>query len=275
MQKTKRNHQIDQEIISLYNSGLTTYEVGEKVKCSQTCVLNCLKENNICRRSTSSYNTKYITNLYFFNKIDNEAKAYFLGLLYADGNNYVREKHSYEVSIKLKAEDKYILEKLRDYLCPEISLKEVVDKRTGNLHYLLKINSKELSEQLFKLGCVPNKSLILKFPMIEEDLISHFVRGYFDGDGSLYSRKPNKSGHINYNWQITSTRSFCEYLKNYLLNKYKINGTMKLACRKSNLITTTLSVGGNKQVEKLLTWIYGGASLYLDRKYKKPLLRGF
>ncbi len=268
MQKTKRNQQIDQEIVSLYNSGLTTYQVAEKIKCSQTCVLNCLKENNICRRPTSSYNTKYITNLNFFNKIDNEEKAYFLGLLYADGNNYVRGRHSYEVSIKLKAEDKYILEKLRDYLCPRMKLKKVIDKRTNNLHYLLKINNKELSDQLTKLGCVPSKSLLLTFPVIEERLINHFIRGYFDGDGSLYGKKPKKNGHIDYSWQITSTNNFCKDVNKYLCNKLQVHGTMKLSCKKSNQITTTLSVGGNKQVKKVLDWMYGGANLFLNRKYK-------
>lgn len=267
MQKTKRNRQIDQQIINLYNSGLSTYEVAEKIKCSQTCVLNCLKQNNITRRSTSSYNTKYITNYNFFDKIDNEQNAYFLGLLYADGNVYVKNNHSYEVSIQLQESDKLILEKLRDYLCKNLLLKQIINKKNGKLHYLLKINSKELCINLINLGCIPDKSLKLKFPEIKKQYIVHFIRGYFDGDGSLYSKKPSKTGHVNYGWQITSTFNFCNYVKNYLL-KMGIHSSMRLAC-KTNTITYTLSVGGNKQVKKLLDWIYLGANIYLDRKHDK------
>lgn len=268
MQKTKRNHQIDQQIINLYNSGLSTYDVAEKIKCSQTCVLNCLKQHNITRRSTSSYNIKYITNLNFFDKIDNEAKAYFLGLLYADGNNYIRGKHSYEISIKLKEEDSYILEKLKNYLSPMTELKLVKDKITNNNHILFKINSKIISNQLTDLGCVPNKSLVLKFPEIKEDLIFHFIRGYFDGDGCIYERI-NKSGYVNYIWQITSTNIFCQKLRDYLLNKVEVNSSIKLACPKTNKVTSTLAVGGNKQVKKVLSFLYQDCNYYLFRKYTK------
>jgi len=268
MQKTKRNHQIDQQIINLYNSGLNTYEVAERIKCSQTCVLNCLKQHNITRRSTSSYNTKYITNLNFFDKIDTEAKSYFLGLLYADGNNYVREKHSYEISIKLQQEDSYILEKLRDYLSPMTKLKLVKDKVTNNNHILFKINSKIVSNQLIDLGCVPNKSLVLKFPEIKENLILHFIRGYFDGDGCIYERV-NNNGYVNYIWQVTSTNIFCHKLRDYLLKKIGVNGSIKLACPRTNKVTSTLVVGGNKQVKKVLSFIYQDCNYYLFRKYIK------
>lgn len=40
---------------------------------------------------------------------------------------------------------------------------------------------------LSKHGCVPNKSLILKFPTtLPNELVNDFIRGYFDGDGSVY-----------------------------------------------------------------------------------------
>lgn len=269
MQKIKRTAIINQEIINLYNSGLHTYQVAERLNCSQTCILNCLKEYNIERRKTSSYNTKYITNINFFNIIDSQEKAYFLGLLYADGNVYIRGKHSYELSIKLKEEDKHILEKLKDYLSPNLSLKEVKDKRTGNLHYLLKINNKIICEQLQNLGCIPNKSLLLQFPNLNKEYISHFVRGYFDGDGSIYSRK-TRTGHIDYTWQITSTSMFCERVREYLKD-LGINSSSKLACAGSNLVTTTLSVGGNIQVKKVLDWMYQDSFVYLNRKYEKYL----
>jgi len=48
---------------------------------------------------------------------------------------------------------------------------------------------------LIKLGCVPNKSLILKFPSLDifsnKSLIYPFIRGYFDGDGSIFESKNN------------------------------------------------------------------------------------
>jgi hypothetical protein len=267
MQKTIRSAELDAEIIYLYAKGLTTVEVGKHVGCSATYVINCLKRHDIARRSTSVYNTKYITNVKFFDKIDNEAKAYFLGLLYADGNNYVKKGHSYQISITLQEVDGYILEKLRDYLSPMTKLKLIKDKLTNNNHILFKINSKTVSDQLINLGCIPNKSLVLQFPEIREDLLHHFIRGYFDGDGSLYL-KTKSNGHIDYMWQVTSTNKFCIKLREYLA-KRQIHATIKLACANSNLVTSTLSVGGNRQVLRLLQFLYQNADIFLKRKYDK------
>jgi len=270
MKRTKLTPELTQKIIYEYLSGLDTYQTAKKCTCSQTLVMNVLKRNNIPRRTTQDYTRKYITNNKFFENINNENNAYFLGLLYADGNNYVRIPHSYEISIKLQECDKSILEKLRDLLCPNMELKLKIDKNTSNKHYLFKINSKKISEQLSSLGCVPNKSLILTFPkFLDDNLLNHFIRGYFDGDGSLYCKPQKKSGQIDYNLQLTSSDKFCLSAKNKIENILNIHFSTKLAHTKTNQITTTLSVGGNNQVEKILDWIYKDATIYLPRKYDK------
>lgn len=270
MTKIKPTAELIQKIILTYLSGLDTYQTANEHQCSQTFVMNVLKKSKIPKRSTQSYTRKYITNENFFNSITDEKRAYFLGLMYADGNNYVRAPHSYEVSIKLQAQDKPILEKFRDIIVPDLELKTVIDKQTLNKHYLFKINSKKMSEQLSALGCVPNKSLILQFPnFIKDDLLNHFIRGYFDGDGTIYHKKPKITGQINYIIGITSSKMFCESIKNILEPQLSVHFSIKLSRPKTNQITTTLSVGGNQQVKKILDWLYKDATIYLPRKYEK------
>ena len=127
-----------------------------------------------------------------------------------------------------------------------------------------------LSSQLTNLGCMPCKSLILTWPeYLDNKLQSHFLRGYFDGDGSLYSKKPNKTNYVNYGWQITSTDKFCLKVKEIIESKLLIHCSKSLSCPKTNQITTTLSIGGNKQVLKILNWLYKDATIYLPRKYNK------
>lgn len=260
---------IESEIISLYLSGKTTYDVADICQRSQTFIMNILKKNNINRRSTQSYTTIYIPNENFFDIIDTEENAYFLGLMYADGNNYIKH-NNYEVSIKLQAQDKIILEKFRDLISPNSIIKIATDKSTLNLHYKLKINSKKISNQLFNLGCMPNKSLVLQFPdFINDKLLNHFIRGYSDGDGCIYNKISTKTGYINYCWQLTSTIMFNTYIKNLLEQKLQIHFSQSLSCPKTNNITTTLSVGGNIQVMKALDWLYKDATIYLPRKYDK------
>jgi hypothetical protein len=271
MHKIKPSTELNSTIISLYTSGLDTYQVAEKCGCSQTFIMNALKRSGIQRRTTQSYTRKYIPNENFFNVIDTQEKAYVLGLLYADGNNYVKGVHSYEVSCKLLLSDKAILERMRDLLSPQSPIKKVFDKNTNDFYWLLKIHSKKLTQQLTKLGCVPAKSLILIWPkwLVDPELQRHFIRGYFDGDGSLYAKKPTNTGHIDWGWQITSTRQFCLAVKKILETKLNIHCSIVLSKPKTNQITTVLSVGGNLQVKKVLDWLYQDANIYLPRKYDK------
>lgn len=273
VQKTISSPEINAKIISLYLSKKDTYQVATECKCSQTFVMNTLKRYNIPRRSTQSYTTKYMANEKFFDNIDSEEKAYVLGFYYADGNNYIND-NNYQVSIGLQEGDKIILEKFRDLLSPQSELK-FTNYNSYNANrknqYSLKINSKVLSQQLTKLGCVPNKSLILTWPqwLVDDKLRQHFIRGYFDGDGSLYAKKPSKTGHIDWGLTIVSTENFTDFIRKYLKDILKIHCTKKKYNKGPNQITTTLSIGGNLQMEKVLDWMYQDATIYLPRKYEK------
>lgn len=273
MRKTKSSPELDSTIVSLYTSGLNTYQVAKKCGCSQTFVINTLKRCGVQRRTTHSYTSKYIPNENFFDVIDTEEKSYVLGFLYADGNNYVRGTHSYEVSCKLQLDDRLILEKMRDLLSPQTPIKKVFGKSVSDYAWLLRINSKKITQQLAELGCIPAKSLILQFPswLTNPKLQQDFIRGYFDGDGSLYNKEPSETGHIDWGWQITSTSQFCLVVKNIIEKSLDVHCSISLSCPKTNKITTTLSVGGNKQVKKVLDWLYQDATIYLPRKYEKYL----
>ena len=120
----------------------------------------------------------------FFESIDTEEKAYWLGFLYADGYNYEAKG---EVKVALAGKDKDFLLKLRDTIYPNkdkpLYYKENSDLSTG---YELNMSSARMSRHLAKQGCMQAKTFKIKFPyFIDESLYRHFIRGYFDGDGSL------------------------------------------------------------------------------------------
>ena len=125
---------------------------------------------------------KNLKNEGYFDVIDTEFKAYFLGFFMADGNNC-----NGVLKIKLHVRDKKIL---------EIFSLNILGKNTV-LYYedtaILKFGSLKMSKRFTELGIVPRKSYhktdIPK--QIPDNLIRHFVRGYFDGDGCI-SYKKNK-----------------------------------------------------------------------------------
>lgn len=126
------------------------------------------------------------------------------------------------------------------------------------------LTSQKTVDDLIKLGCKKQKSLILTFPTQQEvpdDLLRHFIRGYFDGDGSISSSQ--KGTYTDYHLNIVGT-------ENFILNLFLKMGT-KGSCfpdkRKTN--SWYLGIGGNQQLKEIYHFLYDGATVFLERKYNK------
>jgi DNA-binding CsgD family transcriptional regulator len=264
------NESQTQEIIKLYQSGKTQQELSTIYGCAQGSIFNLLTRNKIKARIGKKITYTDI-NSSFFKEINCEENAYFLGLLYADGSVQIKN-NAYTTTLKLKSDDQIIIEKFRNIMSPSSPVKITTNKGSPTTYSYFRINQKEISDQLEDLGCVPNKSLILEFPTkVPANLIKHFLRGYSDGDGTIYKNKFKNKKTINTIWKIISTKQFCQHTAQILKEKLGVNCSQPLSSPKTNQITTTLWVGGNNQVEKVLDWLYGDATIYLPRKYEKYL----
>jgi len=113
--------------------------------------------------------------------------AYILGFFAADGTMTINPRGS--KYIEFVSNDYEILEKVCGLLgaSQKISTKTRLYE-TSALTYRVQIGSKYLFDKFTELGFLPNKSKVLKFPELPKDLIRHFVRGYFDGDGCVSYR---------------------------------------------------------------------------------------
>lgn len=258
-----------EQIISMYQNGLSVTKIGEKLKYHHKLVSKILEENNIKRINNNK--RIYKLNEHYFDRIDTPNKAYILGFFYADGCNFINKS---TISMSLEETDKEILEKIRLELGSEKELEFIEqskrkDKNT-DYHYKdmwrLLLFSSYMCQSLNDLGMIPNKSLKLEFPeWLDKKLYSHFIRGYFDGDGSLCCHY-TKEGKFQPLLTITSTNSFCKKCLEILRENVGIGGGIYDASSK-NGITKVLSVSGNKQLKKLLEWLYEDAELYMKRKH--------
>jgi len=127
--------------------------------------------------------TKYQNNLEF---IDTQEKAYILGLFYSDGCTSYSNKNNIHSRISLHYKDDYLLIKLKE-IFPFFKFYSA-PKKGKKLNSILYSGSRKLNKDLIFNGCLPSKSInnknILEFPKnIQTDLIKHFIRGVFDGDG--------------------------------------------------------------------------------------------
>lgn len=231
------------------NTDLTLREVSKKFKIDRGWFSKYLKSKGI------STKRKLKVDITIFEKIDNEEKAYWLGFLYADGCVYYKKRtKSYRLEVGLAEKDYSHLLKLKKFLKSEYKIRY----RSETKSYSLEICSKKICDDLIKLGCVPRKSLILTFPtFLDRELIKHFIRGYFDGDGCISTIKTSPG------ISILGTNEFLTYITNIY---QKDKPLFKDKRHKNNTFSIRFKVNNGLF---FLYDIYNNANVYLDRKYKK------
>lgn len=252
----KKNIKLE-EIVNLYNTYKNIGIVAEKLNCCNTNISKRLKKAGISvvrdySKTRESNKEKIKVDEYYFKSIDTEDKAYFLGLMYADGS--VSKNVFY---LKLKDED--IIQKFKKCLNTEADIKTV------NNHYILTISRQKMCEDLISHGCFINKTKSIRFPNLREDLIRHFIRGFYDGDGSLILSKEKWHNSLNF---TSGSIVFLEQLQEKLKSIAITNGGISKE-KKCNV--WHLRYGG-KQVHIILDWLYNNSNFYLKRKYNKYLL---
>jgi len=127
----------------------------------------------------------------YFETIDSEDKAYFLGFIFADGciTNDVK-KYRYQLTIKLHSKDFSILERF----IKSIDGKMDVWKNKKREMCEVFLSGKKIINDLETLGVVQNKTFLVKYPQIDEKFERHFLRGYFDGDGCIRINTDKRDG---------------------------------------------------------------------------------
>lgn len=205
----------------------------------------------------------YYVNESFFSVIDNEEKAYWLGFLAADG--HIREDKVY---LGLSNKDREHLVKF----CRAIGSNFPIDTYYKNMNNKLfekartVIQSNKLVRDLVKSGLKSDKTFSLTFPNnLEDSLIRHWIRGYFDGNGSISIREK----YHNFMWGFTSTENVCIGARNWL----RINTGLELPNnvyhkKKHDNRIFKLQVHGNKQIANIVRLIYTNSTVFLDRKYQ-------
>ena len=282
-QTWKLNREQKMEMVKNYqdNEKITCQDLATKFGISKVGAIGILRRNGIkIRNNQSDLQRRHSLDESFFEKIDTENKAYFLGWLYADGCNYTP---SNKIIIGLQESDKDILINFKNSLNssrPIFYVKTKIEKGWNRKNqWRFQINSKRMSQDLVQLGCVQKKSLILTFPskeQVPDHLIRHFIRGFWEGDGSIfYSKIKRKNGKERFNYGIgfTSTKNFCISLQGRLLEEIgifsKISKTSENYVEGGNQITTNLQYQRLESVLKFMDWIYKDACYKLERKWQK------
>lgn len=230
---------INKAVFIRNNEIISNKDIAKRLNVSRAMLQLAFKKLGLKGRNGSFYNKAAINNNYF-NKINSVDRAYFLGFLYADGN---LRKNRPTIQFGLWDKDKYILEIFKEYL--ETNYKLYKDKNS----FRLIITDDTMYNDLIKLGCMPKKSKILKFPtydQVPKKYMSHFIRGYFDGDGSVSIKKGRSKSHVSFCGQedflnaiIDEMNTIISIKKNKFYPRYKdqidSSGSLYIHSQKDNV----------------------------------------
>ena len=241
------------------------------------------KELNITESSVSGVFHRYglkgkirraytLDNENYFETIDTQDKAYFLGFIGADGCLY-KPKSEYNkqriLRICIQERDVKVLQLLKDYLKTD---KPISTETSNNRKYVvLEISSNKIFDDIEKLGLSTNKTYKNTIANIPNEFMPALIRGYFDGDGSIGNNKLICDSNIS----IVGYESNLLKIQNYLLSKniystVNISKSKKYAVADDGSKFATLLISNNTSKYSFIKLIYENSNnVYLDRKYER------
>ncbi len=195
--------------------------------------------------------------------------AYVLGFFAADGSMSYGKRGAYYIEFEIT--DKKLLTAIRGLLGSNHKITERKRIRNRVPSYRLQIGSKAMLNDLSRLGMIPRKSKTIRLPTIPAKYLTHFIRGYFDGDGSVAfgyfkSRDRKNLKRTLLTRFISGSRSFLVELQGALTKAIGIRGSIS---SHSGAYTLSYSAIGSRELCRFMYHRKRGEKLiYLQRKRK-------
>ena len=248
-----------------YLKGVSIKSLSRKYSRSGNFIYATLRFYNIEIRK--DLYRKYDFDQNIFSIIDSQEKAYWLGFLYADG--YIDEERG-KIELSLKYDDKEHLAAFSRFIdsTPAIPITVRYSMCNGKKIKACRIiiSSKKMTEDLSALGCIQAKSLQLnEIPELEDDLIRHFIRGYFDGDGFVTSKKNTENGDLRtICFGFVGNYPFLKDIEETLIE----NGVFETSRKwRQEGNAWSFKRGGNRIGKRFYDYIYKDSSIHLARKF--------
>jgi hypothetical protein len=248
------------EVCRRYLAGESSIELSRAYNVSKPWVLRCLKQGGITRRSLSLSHRLYECNHQFFANISSETQAYWLGFLAADGSI------SHEaVTLALAAKDQDHILRFREALGSTHPLGgyQVTGGFSGRcggttVAVRLAINSPEMLVDLSRYGVVRRKTFTVHWPNLATDLLRHYLRGLFDGDGCFITHRKAIQ------FALLGNTSLMQGCQQFLMRSCQVAQTRLFPHTSDGIVH--LRYCGRVQVRRIYDLLYEEATIYLPRK---------
>lgn len=229
------------------NSGKPLRILAKEMNCSPTTIQRTCKRLRVSLPKHVHHRTRSKTfNTRFFENIDSEEKAYILGFISADGGR----DRNWGVKIAIHEKDMELLENIASVM--NCSYKPTIVE--NGTRAKLGLYDIDMVSDLTKYGITENKTFTIPFAQnIPEHLVIHYVRGVFDGDGSLTCGRREAAF-------VTGSKDFRDGFVSWFKSVYGYEPWNKL-------YKNTYRFHFYKRDAKFITDMYRNSKIHLKRKY--------
>ena len=249
----------DEMVIELYKSEMPHKEISKITGLSDRAIRNVMYKHGVemNREQSSGQPRKHKVNEDFF-KVWTHEMAWVLGLFLTDG--CINKDNQ---TITLTQKNTSILKLVAKMMDVSYVLAPIAKSRKTPT---LVINSKEMKEDLYKLGITANKSLSVRFPDVPKEFMPSFVRGIIDGDGWV-----QRTGYV---MNVTSaSKEFADGLLS-VFQSWELRSEITTEMSKAENIIYRIWVKGKYDIPKLAKIIYNDTSdCYISEKRKRMFQR--
>lgn len=205
-----------QDIVNSYSTH-ESKELAARYGCTYEYICRIWREHGLPKKSHRWYslNEKY------FESIDAPDKAYFLGLIAADGAVVKTVRGPMVLRLKLSIEDEYILRKFLDCIGSDAPINYVnhltAQNKVPRMAAYLSITSQKICADLALYNVIPRKTWSYIPVPLNAEMMPHFVRGYFDGDGTIYKLRKSFKGRLtDYRVAVVGNEQAMVFVQRYL-----------------------------------------------------------
>ena len=242
-----------ENLVQRYQAGETIQALADVTGISFATMRDNLHAWGADIRRTGPERT-YTLNETFFDVIDTEEKAYWLGFLLTDGSVSYSKVGQFRLRLELQQRDSGHIAKLLKALGSDFEIKP-----GAHSSVYAEFDSAHLCRALSTLECFPNKTCRHGTPILPEHLYRHFYRGATDGDGSIL----HIPQILAWRWEVTGSPRFIHDLQTWIVCNAGVSVTKLFDHGRAQTVRYT----GGTQIERICRLLYEGATVYLDRKY--------
>ena len=224
---------------------------------------------------TSIYEINRIHNVDhdYFEKIDTQEKAYWLGFLWADGSiskTASRCSGKNRMTLTQKATNAEHLKLFAHAVKAPANIRYYASSYEGQPSARLSINSRKFCMHMEQLG-FDIKSRRIHVPNMPKSLYRHFIRGYFDGDGclSVYVQTSQKTPVNRQEFSLTGDETLMLEIQQILNEQTTVSKRVHVKHYKRTNKAVSLRYGRKADIAALEHYLYDKATVYLKEKHDK------